>query len=207
MKYEAINRRFTESSAEWMAKGYHINTASMGGSQGEVAHLDLTNGEEIVRIVLESFRDCNYEEGLDGEGLELKIGHVTDNVIPDSCRTWGETVWNQHLEIISSERFYQIGREKRNGEKWYGTREEAIAQSKARYERYKVRRDREHKREAMPEAAKAAVLPFIKRQPKCKSMKLSGIESVEKVTNISSFDGSVHSYYEITVKGKSYRLG
>lgn len=52
MKYADINRRFTEIVAEWLAKGYSINTASMSGSQGETAKIDLTDGKEIVRILV-----------------------------------------------------------------------------------------------------------------------------------------------------------
>lgn len=45
MKYIDINRKFTETVSSYIAQGYIINTASMSGSQGEVAHIDLTNGK------------------------------------------------------------------------------------------------------------------------------------------------------------------
>ena len=44
MKYIDINQRFTAKVAEYIAKGYTINTATMSGSQGEVAHVDLARG-------------------------------------------------------------------------------------------------------------------------------------------------------------------
>lgn len=204
MKYEIINKRFTDTVTEWMAKGYHINTASMGGSQGEVAHLDLTDGKEIIRIVLDNFHE--WGEDWTYDGLELIVGRCTDDVKPDSGRTWG-TLWNNHLELISSERYYQIGREARNGEKWYGTKEETEAWAQLHRQRYKARAARQPERTMMPDEARAAVLPFIKRQSKCKSMTLSRIATVEKVST-TSFDGTPRRYYEITtIKGRVFKIG
>ena len=205
MKYIEINKRFTDTVSEWMAKGYHINTASMGGSQGEVAHLDLTDGKEIIRILLDNFRE--WDEYISHEGLELIVGRVTDQVVPDGGRTWGDTVWNNHLEILASERYYQIGREKRNGEKWFGTKEDAEAQARLYCQRYEARSNHQTQRTPMPEEAKAAVLPFIRRQPKCKNLKLSRVASVEKIVS-TSYDGTTHRYYEVkTLGGKTFKLG
>ena len=44
MKFIDINREFTAAASSYMAQGYYINAGTMGGSQGEVAHIDLTNG-------------------------------------------------------------------------------------------------------------------------------------------------------------------
>lgn len=49
MKFIDINREFTAAANSYMAQGYYINAGTMGGSQGEVAHIDLTNGTEIIR--------------------------------------------------------------------------------------------------------------------------------------------------------------
>ena len=205
MKYEMINKRFTDAVTEWLTKGYHINTASMGGSQGEVAHLDLTDGREIIRIVLDNFHE--WEERTSYDGLELIVGRVTDQVEPDSSRTWGNTVWNNRLGVLSSERFYKIGRENRNGEQWYGTKEDAESQDRLRWKRYKARSNRQTERTQMPEEAKAVVLPFVRRQPKCKNLKLSRVASVEKVVSID-YDGTTHRYYEVkTLGGKTFKLG
>lgn len=205
MKYETINKRFTETVTEWMSKGYHINTASMGGSQGEVAHLDLTNGKDIIRILLDNFRE--WDEFTNHEGLELIVGRVTDQVTPDSSVTWGNTIWNNRLEALSSERFYKIGRAKRNGEQWYGTKEEAEASDRLNLQRYKAKAHNQTKRTPMPEEAKAVVLPFLHRQPKCKNLKLSRVASVEKVVS-TGYDGTTRRYYEVkTLGGKTFKIG
>ena len=57
MKYIDINRKFTETVSSYIAQGYIINTASMSGSQGEIAHIDLTDGKQIVRVLLDSFTE------------------------------------------------------------------------------------------------------------------------------------------------------
>ena len=43
MKYADINKKYTAIIAEHLAKGYTINTRSMCGSQGDYAHIDLTD--------------------------------------------------------------------------------------------------------------------------------------------------------------------
>lgn len=55
MKFIDINREFTAAANSYMAQGYYINAGTMGGSQGEVAHIDLTNGTEIIRVLLTTF--------------------------------------------------------------------------------------------------------------------------------------------------------
>lgn len=127
MTYKDINNRFTELVAEYIAKGYTFNTSSMGGSQGEIANIDLTNGKEIIRVVVSSFN--NWRENV--EGVEISIGKSTDNVHPHSGQLH-ETVWNSHLEIIHTEYFYRISRYSN----FYGTREEAEAARNVRHARY-----------------------------------------------------------------------
>lgn len=78
MKFIDINREFTAAANSYMAQGYYINAGTMGGSQGEVAHIDLTNGTEIIRVLLTTFN--NY---LGTEGVELIVGRVKDDIKPN----------------------------------------------------------------------------------------------------------------------------
>ena len=75
MKFIDINREFTAAANSYMAQGYYINAGTMGGSQGEVAHIDLTNGTEIIRVLLTTFN--NY---LGTECVELVVGRVKDDI-------------------------------------------------------------------------------------------------------------------------------
>lgn len=130
MKFCDINKRFTNLVTEYIGKGYTFNTSSMGGSQGEIANVDLTNGKEIIRILVENFSD--WHENV--EGVKIVIGKSTDRVIPHSWHTF-ETVWNTHLEVIYTEFFYKIGRRGN----YYGTKEEAEVARNIGRERYKRR--------------------------------------------------------------------
>lgn len=71
MKFIDINREFTAAASSYMAQGYYINAGTMGGSQGEIAAIDLTNGTEIIRVLLNTFNDYHGTEG-----VELIVGRV-----------------------------------------------------------------------------------------------------------------------------------
>ena len=51
MKFIDINRKFTAAVSSYMAQGYYINAASMSGSQGEIAHIDLTDGKQMCCFI------------------------------------------------------------------------------------------------------------------------------------------------------------
>ena len=205
MKFEQINRKFTETVAEWMAKGYIVNTATMSGSQGEIGKIDLTDGKEIIRVVLDNISKPWVAIGkreYSFDGVELAVGRITDKVQPNSHDTWG-TAWTSNMEVLSSEIFYEIGRGKRDGSKWYGTKEEAMAQQDKHWSRYFNRKIEKH--EDLPDAAFEIVLPFIRRQPRCKSV---GLHEIEKVTKHRTESRTGHKFtkYVVTARGKSYTL-
>lgn len=136
MKYIDINQKFTAKVAEYIAKGYTINTATMSGSQGEVAHVDLTDGNQVVRVLLDSFTEYDSFNSL--SGLEIVVGAPADKVVPyDTARH--NTIWNNRLEVIESERFYEIGSSKRRGNTFYGTKAEAEQAEALSVERYKAK--------------------------------------------------------------------
>ena len=49
MNQNDINRAFTKKVTELLDRGYQIYPSTMGGSQGEIAHVDLYRGDEIIR--------------------------------------------------------------------------------------------------------------------------------------------------------------
>ena len=150
MKFIDINREFTAAANSYMAQGYYINAGTMGGSQGEVAHIDLTNGTEIIRVLLTTFNNH-----LGTEGVELIVGRVKDDIKPNQEDRWS-TVWNERLEIISSKKFYRLNNRAQNG--FYGTEEEANAAEEKRFDRYKSRRSNDS---AVDVTTKAA--PMVKK--------------------------------------------
>lgn len=131
MKYAEINKKFTEAIAGYITEGYTFNTATMGGSQGERARVDLTNGTEIVTIYLTQFAE--WGDGCSLKGWELVVAHPNeqDELIPND-RSDCRILWLSHVETISVERFYQLGHD----DDWFMTREEAIIAVKKSYERF-----------------------------------------------------------------------
>lgn len=186
MRYANINKKFTEVVTEYMSKGYIINTASMSGSQGEVAKVDLTNGKEIIRIKLASFSEWHKNI----EGFEIVIGKSTDNVKPHSNCTWG-TIWDGHLDVIKSIRFYTLSR---NGSDFYGTEEEALAAADLRFARYKAR-NTSCQTEDVTDKAKEIAKKVIRREFGAKRISEADIKVTKR-------DGK----YTINYKNKSYKL-
>ena len=186
MKYADINRRYTEIVAEYMAKGYTINTATMGGSQGETCKIDLTNGTEIVRVMVDTFSD--WRENL--EGVEIAIGRVVDkDVKPNDNSDWN-TIWNNRLEIISAERFYKIARDAN----YYGTEDEAKAAAALRIQRY-IAKERTRKTEKLTGKAVEIAKKIIRRE--------FGFKRIcEADISVSKFNG----IYTVGYHSKVYRL-
>ena len=140
MKYVDINKRFTEIVSEYIAEGYTLNTASMNGSEGEISKVDLTDGKEILRVLVRRFDDC--ESLFSMTGVEIAVGRVPeeDRVTPHDDSSWF-TPWNNHLEQLRQERFFQVGESQRGG-KFYGARQEAEAAWAVRLQRYRAKRER-----------------------------------------------------------------
>lgn len=136
MKYIDINRKFTEAVSSYMMQGYTLNSSTMGGSQGEIASIDLTNGTEIIRVLLKDFTD--YKSMVTNGGVELIVGRATGSIRPNKAREY-QTVWNERLEIISTEKFYELSGH-RDDEPFYGTEDEAKTATEKRFNRYKNRR-------------------------------------------------------------------
>ena len=190
MTYTGINEKFTEEVSKYLELGYHFNTASMNGSQGELAKVDLTNGTEIIRIVARTFI-----EGFDKQGVELIAGRVAEkeNVRPDVAYCIN-TIWDGRLERVSSQRFYEVSGYG-DPDKFYGTEADAEAVSKVRMRRYAQRPDRQNKDMTNAQTIKIAVR-FIRR-------KLS-IKNVDK-KRVEVFRTPDHRYI-ISYRGTGYQL-
>ena len=92
----------------------------MGGSQGEISKVDLTDGKRILRVLVQNFSDWSKKL----EGVEIIVGFSTDNVFPNSSNTFSQTIWNERLEVVKTERFHELGVNRYN-ERFYGTEQEA----------------------------------------------------------------------------------
>lgn len=171
MKYIDINRKFTAVVNSYMMQGYTLNSSTIGGSQGEIAHIDLTNGTEIVRVLLKNFSDFSAmtTEG----GVELIVGHVTDDVHPNKVNEY-KTIWNDRLEVISSEKFYKLSGHA-DDEPFYGTEDEAKAATEKRFNRY-VNRNASRTPEDITAKAAPVVKDYINEKFGVRRVKMEDIK-------------------------------
>ena len=134
MKYIEVNKKFTEAVADYLSRGYIIKSSTMGGSQGEIAKVDVTDGVEIIRIKVADFRD--WKTNL--EGIEVVTGvAVEEDPIPHRHGGWN-TIWDNQIEVLERVRFYEVGDTRYHG-KHYGTEDEAKAAAELRLRRYIIR--------------------------------------------------------------------
>ena len=195
MNQNDINRIFTEKVTELIAQGFQINPATMSGSQGEYGKVDLRKGSEIIRVLLDSTSE--FEHALDC--LHLVVGRVTDQIRPNTFDKLGNTIWNNHLEIISEIKFAKIA------DNFFTDVESGIQMREKNYQRWKARRMSE--RRDLSDAFKSIALRYVQKQPRMKTCKLSDIERVTRV-NWSSWERTTPNLYgyEIVAKGRTFLI-
>ena len=196
MKKQDIRRIYTQKVTELLNQGYTIFPDTMSGCQGEIAHIDLTNGSEILRVLLtREHRWDRSEGGYSGDTICLTIGKAA----PDTrvFGNWDGTIWNNRLEPRFQIEWAWIGANRYHD--WYTSLEEGKRISRLQWERYKVHQV--ESRETLSDAFKSAALKWIRKQPRMKSCKLEDIEKIERC-----WDHNGNRRFEITAKGKRYTI-
>lgn len=166
MKRAELNIIFTAKVNEYLAKGYTFNTETMAGSQGEIAKVDLTNGEEIIRVIME--RKHSWELG---ESFTITVGRATE-VEPGI----GDTIWNNKLEVLDQEIFHQAA----YGSDYLITREEAEKNANKRKARVERRTHNTNEEVITDKAHIKALIPYIQHLKGCKSVKARHLIEVSK---------------------------
>lgn len=118
MKEYDINKVYTQKVAEYLQNGYTINPATMGGSQGEVAKIDLVNDVEVIRILLTRGMEpvrirliggVEFEVGHDV--ITLTVGRRTDKaLVKNQAYDQYLTIWNNNLDIVEERKFFKLGK-------------------------------------------------------------------------------------------------
>lgn len=197
-----IENVYTDTIKDYLNKGYRIYYSTMGGSQGEIAKIDLTNDKEVIRILLgsksEHYREHPIHKYMDLDYLTIIVGRNTDKLRGDS---FSDIIWNEHLELISEIRFYKIGR--RNNS-FFGTKQEAIDAMCKYYERFDFRDLYSRDEIIFSDKAKEIILPLVKRQRKCKSVNVKQIDEVKKVIYYNRKNIEVHYY--VKAKGQVFKI-
>lgn len=193
MNQNDINRLFTEKVTELIGQGYQINPATMSGSQGEYAHVDLRKGTEIIRVLLDDASD--FMQGLNF--IRLAVGRCTDQIRMNTFDRIGNTIWNNHLEILFEIKFAKIG------EDFFTDPESGARMREKHYERWRINQTPE--RRDLPDAFKSAALRYVQRQPRMKTCKLSEIERVTRV-NRTKWSETLPDLrgYEIVARGRTF---
>ncbi len=196
MKKQDIRNIYTQKVAELLNQGYTIFPDTMSGSQGEIAHIDLTNGSEIIRVLLS--RDTHWEReecGYIGDTVRLTVGKAA----PDTrvFENWDGIIWNNRLEPRFQIEWAWIGSNRRSD--WYTDIDEGRRISRLRLERYRAQRG--DRVEVLGDAFKSAALKWLRKQPRMKTYKLEDIEQVQRV-----WDDHGARRFEIIAKGKRYSI-
>ncbi len=195
MKKQDIRSIYTQKVTELLNQGYTIFPDTMNGSQGEIAHIDLTNGSEIVRVLLEQELVWSHsDEGFQGDAVILTVGRAAaDTWVGDA---WNGLLWNNRLEPSFQIKWAEIsGRH----EGWYTGFEEAARIEHIRWERHC--RKRSPRRDTLGDAFKSAALRWLRKQPRMKTCRLEDIEKMERVWN----DDGKRSF-QITARGRQYTI-
>lgn len=136
-----IVREYSDTVAGLLATGWTIFTPSMGGSQGEDAHVDVISKDHkvVYRVLL--YKDGDWGDGSDHKYVISVHGYVPADVYKDAGETWDSlyeggycTIWNERGVEVSKRVFYAMaqGSDRRNCH--YTTDETVPAQAKARRE-------------------------------------------------------------------------
>ena len=183
MKYAEINKEFTNKVNEYLDKGYIINSSTMSGSQGEVTKVDLTNGKEIIRILINR---CWYNHH-EYDGYEIFVGKA--NKAEHLINSYGSfnTIWNNELIEISSDKFYHADYYKQKD--WFVTEKDIKEISKIMKERYK---NSFIYPKSLPDRAKDIALKYVRKQPKCSRARK---ESVQIIKNTDGYFISYRNHY------------
>jgi hypothetical protein len=197
MKKTIVERMYTAKVAELLNQGWHIHTSTMPGHQGEIAHVDLTDGSEIRRALL--CREMTWgrsDADFYGHKIIILVGKNTDRIWPG----WDSTLWNTHIEVCSQIELAEIQEPDRyHPEGWYTDMATAQDIQRIRNERREARRIPTER--VLGTAFKSIALRWVRKQPRMKTTKLEDITKVARYTNR---DGSTG--FKIEAKGKTFTL-
>lgn len=180
MNKDDISRIYTSKIAELLSSGYQINPWTMSGSQGEIARVDLTNGSEIIRVLIEK----SYEGGTINV-ITITIGRVVEQ---NEC-----IIWNNHLEVCSQIKFAKIA------EDYYTTYDEGVKIEEKRKQRLVGRVN--WPSPDLSDAYKMIALRWIQRKPRMKSCRLKDIEYMTR-----RMDCYGRNMYHIEANGKNFTI-
>lgn len=205
-KKQDIDRAFTETVAGLLAQGYQINPATMSGSQGEIAHIDLSKGDDLLRVRLEQGSVDWPKNGC----LCLTVGRDREHLRADKFNATfnnAQTIWNDQLVILSEIKFYALDQRSIYNATVYC--DETMAAEAAATKMKRVLAQSKNARRVLPEGFKSAALHWVQKKKGFKRCRLDEIESVIRVNQTDPRTYEVKpelNHYEIKVRGRIFKL-
>lgn len=142
-----IVREYSDTVAGLLATGWTIFTPTMGGSQGEDAHVDLINIDHTVVCRALLYKDSDWGDGSDHKYVISVHSYVPEDVYREAGETWDPlyeggycTIWNEKGTELSKRVFYAMAQGGRGRDCHYTTDANVPAQAKVRRE-YKWKND------------------------------------------------------------------
>lgn len=182
-----LDEIYTSLVTKYLRKGYSINTTRMAGSQGDIAHIDLTKDDKTIRILMDhgfntgdGYSDCVWDRN---DRLVILVGEVTD-------ASWS-TIWNNHLKVIEKQVFCKLS------DTFYVTVDQIPRIAELRKNRFYAQMDTDgrvvssYSDDMTTPMAKAAE-KLVRTQKGYKTTKFS----VKSVRRIKAYN---HIYYYITI--------
>ena len=192
MKRIEIDKIFARMLGEYLAKGYVVNTNTMGGHQGEVAKVDLRKGDDVLRMSLDKGRDWKA----DADWYVLTVGRATEPVRKED----GAIIWTERCDEIERHVFYQIGKDWFSGIEAYT--KDCVQKRHARWKNGWSHVDPLTNDRDLPDSCRKVALGILRKMDRCHSVKLCDIK---KVRRVRYYDGSVR--FVADVRNKSVVIG
>lgn len=190
MKKSEFYKMATDKAAEYIAQGFWLSD-SMSGHQGEEFKVDLTDGEKVIRILVEKTY-CSELWGMEKLTLCVRQYDIKNY-------RYRRTLWNDDGEVIFSIDMYDLARNYNNGS-YLVDLEEAERITKIRSSRAKSKRVERKMVKYLDDDIREIALKVIRRQPRCKSRKLEDIICVTRTSEYWYID------YRSAKGTQTYRL-
>jgi len=197
-KIKDLNKLFTDETAKLIEKGYVFNPATMAGHQGEIAKVDLVSPDrkQVARVIMDRGRDKDFHDTIT---ISTRLYPVTDECDINSLNGWC-TLWNSNGTEYSKQVYYVIPNHA------YEHKSFTDLTTIEQISRIQIKRSAARPKQwtgckttnIRTLAAKKAVLPFVQRQPRCKSYKIDNIDFIQKAYN--TYDKKI----TYTVKAKNH---
>lgn len=198
MNKKQIEMIFTDKVTNYLNDGYVFLTRTLNSSYSDCAgSIELYKDNQIVKVGLYTSREHFYDdEILNISTYKMKMENPSVN---------NKSVWLEDMTLIEQDVYYKIADNYYlTSNEYFETKEVRKAKKTERMKYYSFRRYGSNEWIVMDDRAKKIVLPFVQRQPRCKSKKISDINRVIKnIRPIGHHDMNLEIEYLVEIKGKS----